>query len=297
MVQLLDLPDEILVEIFRHLGGRELRRKGHLTICRRWFQTAHEVFLSGIDVNRVFVHGISINRLIHDWGYGEGRTLMHKNTRDIDIMLNGVEDEAWPTFDPTLGITVFPDPPQETDSSGWAYWRNDVVTPILKELFNDLPRFTALERFSFTAGTDSLSRCDPRVAHTRFSTVESLIRNVPLVCGLKKLTLDIPTGVILDSLDQHLCEHVARIIPRVESVRLRLKVICPDIFHLPMNLAADDIRLKTLALKLHLPDHESFRDRDAIVAKCCNKTAQEPTNNHSRRRHMFLSGVEALLTA
>lgn len=83
-----------------------------------------------------------------------------------------------------------------------------------------------------------------------------LIVSLPVLRDLCHLTLDI-AGLDLgsDTGTRHICDDLARVLPTISNVRLRLPRICADIFDLPASLTPSSIQCKSLVIKLHQPQH------------------------------------------
>lgn len=112
--------------------------------------------------------------------------------------------------------------------------------------------------------------------------IEYLFSNLPLHHSLKELTLDLLSGVSYsDGGDFHLCERLSPLLHRLEAVRLRLPTICPLLLKLPQGVQCDEIRLKSLAIRLYLP---LTSGNDVLAAKCCALARNDfGLENESRR--------------
>ncbi|GIZ38942.1 hypothetical protein CKM354_000233900 [Cercospora kikuchii] len=296
MASLLTLPTELLVLILEHVGGRELRRSetgkpakigpgwratDKLLLSREWYAAARPVFLSGLHVSELRLYACNLDRLDGELSYNEFRYLMHKNTRSLSIRLLGhfwdlesAEDlERWHAEDSWSG----PSPPNE-ESPGFdceseggelalAKWRDEQLRPKLDELFGDLRHFSVLRYLDFTATSD------PDCAgldwdYIYVPTISRLLQNLPITHSLRTLVLDTAGSRLLGENGQtHLCTEIAQVLPYIENVRLRMISVCPAIFEVPGHARRGRIALRTLILKLHLPD--AFEHTDRRKAEPC----------------------------
>ncbi|KAM3415751.1 hypothetical protein BST61_g9262 [Cercospora zeina] len=279
MASLLTLPAELLVLILEHVGGRELRRSqtgktkqsgpgwratDKLILCREWYAAARPVFLSGLHVSELRLYGCNLDRLDGELSYKASRHLMHKNTRSLSIRLlghywdlNSAEDlERWHAEDSWSGSAPLNDMPpdfeipSENRQLALERWRDEEMRPKLDELFDDLRQFSVLKYLDFTASSEGL---DWNYIH--LSTISRMLNNLPITQNLRTLVLDTAGTRLGDDDDPtHLCEEVARVLPYIENVRLRMITICPAIFEIDGHAEGRHVALKTLIIKLHLPD-------------------------------------------
>ena len=144
MTQLLDLPVEILVLIFEEVGGRNLRRNlFNLTLCHKWYEAAHEVYLSGLDLDKVDVLGCNVSDVAGKWKTASQRQLMRKNTCEFRTRLLGhwwdsVFKEASVDYDEghDSGNDQNGLPPEFNTTEGrkaLMRWQENTVNPSLKE--------------------------------------------------------------------------------------------------------------------------------------------------------------------
>ncbi|KAK3071368.1 hypothetical protein LTR53_008747 [Teratosphaeriaceae sp. CCFEE 6253] len=157
-------------------------------------------------------------------------------------------------------------------------WPFQILAPALDELFTDLAHFTGLETLRLEASAVSPAR-GPR-AYLNLATLRSLLRNLPVLHPLTELTLDTagtafacsPPPASSDEppneheSTEHLCPDLAAIMPRIRTVRLRMRRICADVFPpatagsssttpTPAPLAPEQVKARSLILKLHLPTY------------------------------------------
>ncbi|PPJ51037.1 hypothetical protein CBER1_07549 [Cercospora berteroae] len=296
MASLLTLPTELLVLILEHVGGRELRRSqtgksptsgpgwratDKLLLCREWYAAARPVFLSGLHLSEVRLYACNLDRLDGELSYKKSRTLMHNNTRSLTVRLlghfwdlNSAEDlERWYAEDAWSGPAPWNESPSglnPNSASGKLAlkgWRDQQMRPRLDELLEDLRNFTELKYLEFTATSDPHQvGLDWDYIHT--PTISRLLQNLPITQGLRALVLDtVGTRLLGDDGETHLCTEVARVLPYIEHVRLRMINICPAIFGIDQQPEGRNVTLETLILKLYMPD--AFEHSDERRSEPC----------------------------
>ncbi|TKA81867.1 hypothetical protein B0A55_01585 [Friedmanniomyces simplex] len=209
----------------------------------------------------------------HWWDQEAARSYEVLLSPDHGVTVGGEEDTTVPPTD------------NSADTRGWQAWRSRTLAPTLDELFGDLRNFTALESLSLEAVNEETPH-ENSVAkgYLYGQTLRVLFANLPVLQNLTSLTLDTAgtnlicrptTGSAEGDSDadddddpdssgetadqkQHvcLCSPLAAILPRIPTVRLRMRRVCPAIF--PQNTSGplprkEDIKARSLILKLHLP--------------------------------------------
>ncbi|KAK4508421.1 hypothetical protein PRZ48_002159 [Zasmidium cellare] len=314
MSRLMNLPTELLCQILEEVGGSHLRRdngSARLCVCRKWYEAARPVYLSGLETTNINIFGHNLGDLETKYSYSDLRPLMHKNTRELRIRLLG---HYWDEPSSTAFNTDFEDDDEEGGAAGpptplneppidfelpeyiasLSEWRDNTLRPQLETFFTDLRHFEALETLTFEASAD------PEVGHERGphwdylyqSTVLTFLHNLPLTHDLSSLTLDISglrTG-LLEADSHHLCTSIAKILPRIENVRLRMHTLCPTIFSLDEDLQPTDVKIKTLIIKIH---HPTFRYTDEARVQRCpespgTRTSQALLLNLARGSRVYL---------
>ncbi|KAK4894466.1 hypothetical protein LTR27_007352 [Elasticomyces elasticus] len=290
MPSLQTLPVELLGLICDHLGGRELRRgKGSLTLFKAWYLEARPVFLSGIDVASIRLYGHNLFQLS---GEGWDRQLMRQNTRHLrlrmvghwwDELMSREYEQACDEVEENTEGSDFDMPgylaheqnelhPLAKDlfdkHPKWEDWRDEYLAPTLDDLFGDLRNFTALESLRFEASNEDPSYGDMLLrgkGYIHARTMRNLLTNLPLLHDLTNFTLDTAgTNKICPEprnsmfADQHtcFCTSVAAILPRIHTVRLRMRRICPKVFpstESTPQLRPEQVKARNLIIKLHLP--------------------------------------------
>ncbi|KAI5371207.1 hypothetical protein Slin14017_G020860 [Septoria linicola] len=313
MASLIALPIELLVLIFEHVGGRELRRSqtgkppcqgpgwratDRLMVCREWYAAARSVYTSGLHVSELRLYACNLDRLKGELSYSDSRTLMHKNTRSLAVRLLGhfwdnrfAEDiERWHAEDGWCGpFSANEEPPGMDYISvegivALDRWRDSFAQPCLEELFADLRHFAALKYLDMTASSDPHA-IGPDWNYIHQSTVHILLRNLPLTQSLRTLVLDTSgTRLVGDWGLVHTCEEIAGVLPYVENVRLRMISICPCIFNIPRN--GQRPSLKTLIVKLYLPfgfEHTSNAQCEPCMQMHASLGPHDRLYSHMRR--------------
>ncbi|KAK5175244.1 uncharacterized protein LTR77_000381 [Saxophila tyrrhenica] len=292
MALLTDLPVEILELILEEVGGRNLRRNvDNLLLCRRWYDVAISVFHSGLEISSIRIHGCDVERLKDQQKSYKQRLLMHKNAREVNVRLLGYwwddktkqvfERPVWPQTLRWQDQIDLPDllnePPEAVINNRrhpLSEWHRTSLAPAIEKLSEDLRRCETLDSLSFEALIDWDDPWSPKYPFLSSSLAGRLIGSLPVAQRLKRLTLDLASGLDYDETDcAHVCEDVARILHLVECVRLRLALICPCIFELPKTVEKEDIRLKSLVLKLNQPYPNVTRNR---ISRACTPVVEWP---------------------
>lgn len=278
MPGLLDLPVELLATILEEVGGRELRRdRNKLLVSRKWYDAAKAVYHSGRAFTKIQEYGCTLQHREKIWWRSENeRRLTHKNTQRFHLRLRGHWwDEATKRHydDPDIddndsqaeaNVSPFPYAITPSKDGQMLRWRDDCDAK-LKASFHDLPQFEALEDFLFQVGFESEQMMKGRWHYACASAIESLLLSVPLMKNLSILTLDDYAGFRADTdsflYPQGLCPRIRAVILYVPNVRLRLDYFCTALFRVPGHLSAEEVRLKSLVIKLRIPCHHDARER------------------------------------
>ena len=273
MPGLLDLSPELLDLILEEIGGHELRRdKNRLLVCRKWYASAKPVFLSGIDLATVREYGCTILQRKEGWWHSSTeRKLMQKNTRSFHVRLRGhwwdevtkQNHDKFETFDydtlcePNVSPLGYP-LVAAGHNDRMLEWR-DTTDKKLKALSADFSTFEQLEDFMQQVGFDTEEAFGKPWRYFHASALERLLVSLPLITALNTLTLDLYAALVEDTSScietNSLCTRIAAILPLVPKVRLRLRKSCAAVFKISDNLGFERIRLKSLAIKLHMPYH------------------------------------------
>lgn len=79
-----------------------------------------------------------------------------------------------------------------------------------------------------------------------------------------------------------MCELLSKVLPRLEVVRLRLASICTRLFQLDLDLKPEDVKLKSMILKLHLPQFPASPASFSFKPKECDPPSQAQLRENRR---------------
>lgn len=317
-MQLLDLPFELLLNIFEKLGGEELRTSiAYLLICKRWYHVAHEVFLSGIPVTDLRLssrhlqllppEGSLLTKLIREKATRLSIRLVGHPSLDVstspwislaedkidghyDDDIDGETQEEWIVnsvfFGPKRGI--------EADKIQYSAHRScrpqeawvRRVNSKLVELADRLATFMTLEEFMFEASREQGLFLEPGWDYVHDVTLGKIIAGLPN--HLTSLTLDTCGTEVVPASDHpiHLCPLIAQHAGKIKKVRLRMRCICTVVF----NMAIEKLGMESLIIKLGLPMFENRAMKDyhnANNPKRCFSKAKTPSGTDIE--HMILA--------
>ena len=283
VMHLLDMPSEILKEVFDKLGGAQLRRSvAYLLICKRWYSIARQVFLSGLsvaslrfsarDIQLLPPRGSPLMILFRDETVRLSVRLMGHPSPEISetpwISLpetgNNEDsgDESTPTLDAVNATHTWKlsgiDAGKIQHSAHLSAhpqqaWMRRINTKLV-ELADRLASFTSLEQFMFEASSEREKTAGLRWDYISDATLGKLIARLP-DC-LTSLTLDTCGTEVVPTSDRplHLCPLIAENLGRVRTVRLRMRCICPVVF----NMTSGQLNLESLTIKMSLPMFEDY---------------------------------------
>ncbi|KAK6428038.1 hypothetical protein LTR95_015824 [Oleoguttula sp. CCFEE 5521] len=295
---LLDLPTELLVLILEEVGGSALRRGAgigvhRLTLSRKWYEAAHPVYLSGLNVTDIRVTGSTCGTLESKWGHEDHRRLMHKNTRALHVRLCGhwwesktiSNDSDFPMvveanrFYYEIGgppLAFDPSNPDDEGSQGIKQWQDATLQDgALKPFFKDLQNFSELDSVYFEVFRAEAEELGPQWNYLHAETCRLLLTNLPLCSDLTSLTLDTSGSALINSPGHfHICTTLATVIPQISKVRLRMVSLCPEIFNLASSTTSNPkLRLTSLVIKLSQP---SFPGTTHYMTTECFHTSHYP---------------------
>lgn len=284
-MHLLDMPSEILKEVFDKLGGAQLRRSvAYLLICKRLYSIARQVFLSDLtvassrfsarDLQLLPPRGSPLMIMFRDQMIRLSVRLMgHPSPEVSETPWIGLpetennedsEDESTPTLDAVnathtselsgIDAAKIQHSPHLSDRPQQA-WMRRINTKVM-ELADRLASFTSLEQFMFEASSEREKTAGPRWDYISDATLAKLIARLP-DC-LTTLTLDTSGTEIVPASGRplHLCPLIAEHLGRVRTVRLRMRCICPVVF----NMKGGQLNLESLTIKMSLPMFGDYDD-------------------------------------
>lgn len=295
---LLDLPSEILISIYEHLGPTELRRDvEYLLVCKRLYKAAHIMYLRDLQLSKLRLSSYDLERLPPK-GSLLFRLIQHK-ANHLSVTLVGhpsrkVSLTSWdegPVSQFAEDQEVDIDERVIVDGKVIRIWEGDwqpalqnwksLINQKLGYLAENLPLFRNLQSFSFEASCESDADEGPRWDYLFAATVFHLIQELPT--GLLSLNLDICGTELLDSGGNgfHICPLLGQRLKRFRSARLRMRSICPMLFQ-----ACDAIdSLDTLIIRLNLPMYSDYHGGNEYYdAKLCRQYGQIVAQQDLARR-------------
>lgn len=259
---LLTLPPEILYIIFRRVGSAYFQEDTRrMLVSRKWYTFAQPIILESLVLR---------NRKLRQWRAASPHTwsTAHSRTKNLDVHLvvfgeRGHHYHHHPTRVQNQELQQKTAMPQ---SSNWlANWTKN-TDAALSSLADRVDGFQRLTSFSLHAlvynevdathgGLDK-----PLRYYLSEPTVMRLLERLPVgrEVGrfLDRLTLDIAGAHLIQMRgagDSHLCPLLARRIPAVRHVRIRMQRICADLFSL-------------IPLASSIEDYQSTNDRNRVEA-------------------------------
>lgn len=305
VMQILDLPSEILRNILEKLGPAELRRSvEYLLLCRRWYSLAHEVFLSSLSITDISFSARDL-QLLPPRESPLMNLICERATR-LSIRTVG---------HPSLQISKTPwislpeaeknddDGADEDDLKSSSLERTLVTSGIdagkihhsahlscrpqeawmrrintkLVELADRLASCTSLMELLFEASSEQEASAGPRWDYVYDVSLAKIINGLP--DNLTALTFDTcGTDIVPASEDPiHLCPLIAQHVGRVRTVRLRMRSVCPVIFNMANSLLA----VESLIIRLSLPKFGDYSGGDNYFdAKRCFSKENTVARNH-----------------
>ena len=294
---LLDLPLELLALIAQYV---ELRKSvAYLLVAKRWYQATLPVYLSQLPLSDLYLASQHDLERLPPPGSALGR-LIQANTHRLSVRLVG-HPCKFPTTAPWHdGIEIrF----GHDGMKKWKYWIchwnnlrildrdprrfetepqtldrwSRLINKKLVELATVLQECVHLGEFTLEATRESDDMRFSLRDYLHDSTIRSLILSLPSC--LNNLTLDACSSNFVSpngSRDAiHLCPLIGERLHDFQNVRLRLRCICPQIFQAPPSKSSAESRLKSLVVRLSLPDlygavrQNSSRSYEQFDARSC----------------------------
>lgn len=225
------LPLEVLRIILGFVGTNQLQQT--LTVSKWWHNAAKPTVLEELS--------LTDNQLIRF------PKCMHEDvtrfTRRIDLHIHGVEYQS---------NEKNPDSEPEEEQKG-AKWEKALVSH-LEKLNELLLRCARLENFTFQARSHFNPK-DPLVPRQEYLSTLSpagLIDNLP-TSRLSELVIDTCGSELADNI--HVCPRVVRLIPRLRSIRFRMRRICPEILDIDQTKSP---KIENLIINLSLIEPDRF---------------------------------------
>lgn len=312
-MSLLDLPSELLTLIAHCLGPFELRKSvAYLLVAKRWYHAVLPVYLSELPLSTLYLASY------HDLDrfpppHTALTELIQAKTKRLSVRLVGHPSKC-PSIDPWHDSTGLDDLDSllghdgtkkwETWYCDWTFagpegvtagsqtrwhWRREQrtlhrwacgINKKLIELAAILPDSKGLEEFSIEASSEEDGQQGPRWDYLHDSAISSLIFSLP--SSLNNLTLDLcgSRAITPDRSREavHLCPLIAKRLCDFQSVRLRLRCICPQVLQCSLLKPNAESRLRSLVIRLNLPFFpdaagEVSKGGDSLDPKPCIETA------------------------
>ncbi|KAL8747425.1 MAG: hypothetical protein Q9190_000686 [Brigantiaea leucoxantha] len=283
-MHLFHLPLEIQ---FLILGQADLRRSvNNLLVSKEWYARAHPIYLAaplGL-TGRLNLSSHDLKRLPPP-----GSLLMDRIKDATEYLAIGLtrppSTEALPItwFDFTDSeldelYEEFERPRIQVDTIGDWIKRIDSGLGVLAEA---LPAFPALKELHLQVSM--MTEADPeKLPYPCYSasTLDKLLANLPWT--LENLSLDTARAHLVpkdwQSCMPHICRTLARQIPRLKKVRLRMHCLCPDLFA-PTDVQNAPTRIESLVVKLSMPYDQTRKKDDARLCESCQSNCDKSLLN------------------
>lgn len=311
----LDLPPEVFNLILQSIGPSELRKSvDYLLIAKSWYHAVLPVYLSQLPLSKLYLAShhdlerlpppdtplsslIQIKterlsvRLVGHPSKCHSVAPWHDNTGldnidDDGLSLFGYDGkkkrDTWHCDWMTAG------PVEQDIGLRWS-WRREQKTlhrwaarmnRNLIELADILSASDNLLEFSLEASSEEDGEQGPRWDYVHDRTISIPISSLPV--SLNNLTLDLcGSEAVTPDRERppfHLCPLIAKRLHDFQSVRLRLRCICPEVLNASSLTPMAESKLKTLVIRLSLPyfpqaSGESHAGNNKFDAKPCVATA------------------------
>lgn len=246
-MSLFELPPEIIVYIFEYVGSSYFRSDlSRITVCRLWSRYAHTACFQDLSLTRQ-----TLRNLDSSPDKGAILTLVKDSLKTLSLFLEGYQ-----------GWNLFPVASYEHKRVLWRYWRGphgmeerqiwtrelDLNLLFLITIMKDSRKLRSL-------CIKTISELHPHVPmlgrrdYLYLSTVRACIST----CGLSHLELDlVGTNLLPKEHDEedHICPSIAKLLPTLRRLRLRMRSICADVLKSPQG--STDLRLNLVLINLSL---------------------------------------------
>lgn len=273
MASINDLPTEVLVPILRFVGFGEFRKQRGccLTVSKGWYEIAREIIFEDI------VLPIEALMSIPEDESDESRAKYHPYVEKISVELDG--GYQW-----DIQYRTLPNTPRKTGNMADLFWEENLSSSLegLIASIPDCPRLTSLSIQAWKKRDSSWwSQC------LIYWSPKSLSKNLPL-SKVSDLVLDTCGSELYGehSWRRHNCVYLARCIPSLRSVRIRMGVICPRIFEFPSETTVDS-RLERLVVNIYLKEQDLEEAAENYSTHCI----------YRRRVHLYSEMITAATTA
>jgi hypothetical protein len=199
----------------------------------------------------VQVHGCDVEKFSQTLDSPRDSFLLRKNVCDLRLKVLG---HWWDQDTTSSGHRPPADLHPRDIPRALVEWRKAKLLPTLEAFAAAVAHFECLDFLIVKYSFDWEASMGPQYPFLPPSTVAKLLRNLPMMHSLRMLIVDLSSGLDYSSAeDPHICEELAHITPRLERVKIRLKMICPKVFDFDRSLRCEDVKLKSLVIKMFLP--------------------------------------------
>lgn len=268
-MSLLQLPPELLIQIFDHVGSSYFRSDlSRLTVCKQWIKFAYTTCFRDFYVTQK-----TLRRLLSSPYMESSLLLVTGSAEALKLDLKGYED-----WDST------PLPAQDSqaanvlDVSAWdGSYGYAVRTAWTTELNDDLFYLATIMRQSpklRTLRVQATSELQPthHFLERRDYLFQSTIRAFLSANNLTSLELDLCGTRLIQDVNQdhkegfHICTSIAALLTTLRRLRLRMRSICAD--SLKPHQGSTKLPLSEILINLSL-SNESTLTTSAAHATCC----------------------------
>jgi len=249
-MSLLDLPSELLLDIFRFVGACFFQDHiSYLTICKRWHELASEILTSDVELTHSNIFRFPPQS-------SQVNALLHANLTSISIRF--------------IGLGNIP-----LDQSSTTAPQEDLALQLkhhLEALASHLAQYRSLStlRFQVIDEIGGSSHSHPLVEYVQRSPLEALLSAPTHNPGLTTLILD-TAGCEKEDGD-HLCPLVALKLSTLRTLRVTLRHLCDELLQADASLLELPLRRLLLDFVLPVRDKGSGKLRSLFPTFPCIKT-------------------------
>jgi hypothetical protein len=252
-MSLLGLSPEILIEIFDYVGSAYFRSDlARITVSKQWGKYAHTACFQDLCINQK-----TLRHLVSSPYLQASARPIKDSLRSVSLTLSGFDD--WSSVNKNTG-----DPIREP-------WQTK-LTENLEFLAVITSASPKLRFLSIKATTEPSYSCPgpPRQDYVYLSTIRSFLS----ASNLSKLDLDLCGSRLISfrsdphegSQLPHICPLIATHLTNLQSLRLRMREICPDV--LKIQTTSTKLRLKKVIICLSLADESSSVNLSSYALRC-----------------------------
>jgi hypothetical protein len=250
-VSLLQLPTEILIYIFNHVGSSYFRSDiSRLTICRQWSELARTACFQDFYVDQKTLRRLS-SPLYTELSLRQIKDCVEALFLDLKGFEDWDSSPVWHLYQMRL------------------LWRTELNNDLLY-----LAKIMGQSRKLRIMRIRTTSEVNPHLPHSQRGDYLflSTIRAFLSASNLTNLELDL-CGIHIVSLtseeysiESHVCTDIATLLTTLRRLRLRMRSICANVLELRQH--GNNLRLEEMIINLSL-SNESPQITSASHAKCC----------------------------